>query len=83
MRSRDALFMATSDIEALGLRDGDRVVMRSDHGEMRARLHESPMRPGNVQAFFPEGNVLVGAGRPTPRRASPTTTPWSVEAVPR
>ncbi len=60
---RDALFMSASDIDALGLRDGDRVVVRSDHGEMRARLHESPLRPGNVQVFFPEGNVLLRAGR--------------------
>jgi molybdopterin-dependent oxidoreductase alpha subunit len=60
---RDALFMAGSDIDGLGLRDGDRVVVRSDHGEMRARLHESPLRPGNVQVFFPEGNVLLRMGR--------------------
>ncbi len=38
-----------------------------DHGEMRARLHESPIRPGNVQAFFPEGNVAA-ARRPSRRR---------------
>jgi molybdopterin-dependent oxidoreductase alpha subunit len=60
---RDALFMAASDIDGLGLRDGDAVVVRSDHGEMRARLHESPLRPGNVQVFFPEGNVLLRAGK--------------------
>ena len=63
---RDALFMAASDIDALGLGDGDRVVIRSDHGEMHARLHESPLRPGNVQVFFPEGNVLLRAGRRDP-----------------
>jgi len=68
---RDALFMAASDIEGLGLRDGDRVVVRSDHGEMRARLHESPLRPGNVQAFFPEGNVLLRAGRRDPASGVP------------
>jgi molybdopterin-dependent oxidoreductase alpha subunit len=61
--SRDALFMAASDIDGLGLRDGDRVIIRSANGEMRARLHESPLRPGNVQVFFPEGNVLLRAGR--------------------
>jgi molybdopterin-dependent oxidoreductase alpha subunit len=60
---RDALFMAESDIERLGLRDGDRVLVRSAHGELAARLHASPIRPGNVQVFFPEGNVLLAAGR--------------------
>jgi molybdopterin-dependent oxidoreductase alpha subunit len=68
---RDALFMAASDIEGLGLRDGDRVVVRSDHGEMRARLHESPLRPGNVQVFFPEGNVLLSGGRRDPASGVP------------
>ena len=60
-----------SDIEGLGLRDGDRVVVRSDHGEMRARLHASPLRPGNVQVFFPEGNVLLRAGRRDPASGVP------------
>jgi predicted molibdopterin-dependent oxidoreductase YjgC len=69
--SRDALFMASSDIDGLGLRDGDRVVVRSDHGEMRARLHESPLRPGNVQVFFPEGNVLLSGGRRDPASGVP------------
>jgi molybdopterin-dependent oxidoreductase alpha subunit len=63
---RDALFMAPTDIDSLGLRDGDRVVIRSAHGEMHARLHASPLRPGNVQVFFPEGNVLLRAGRRDP-----------------
>ena len=81
---RDALFMATSDIEALGLRDGDRVVVRSDHGEMRARLHESPLRPGNVQVFFPEGNVLLGAGRRDAASGVPDyNAVVTVEAAPR
>jgi predicted molibdopterin-dependent oxidoreductase YjgC len=63
---RDALFMADADIEGLGLRDGDRVVVRSAHGELTARLHASAIRPGNVQVFFPEGNVLLAAGRRDP-----------------
>jgi predicted molibdopterin-dependent oxidoreductase YjgC len=68
---RDALFMAPTDIDGLGLRDGDRVIIRSEHGEMRARLHASPLRPGNVQVFFPEGNVLLRAGRRDPASGVP------------
>jgi predicted molibdopterin-dependent oxidoreductase YjgC len=68
---RDALFMAPSDIEALALRDGDRVVVRSAHGEMPARVHASPLRPGNVQVFFPEGNVLIRTGRRDPESGVP------------
>ncbi len=60
---RDAVFVAADDAERLGLRDGDAVVARSEHGEMPARIHVSPMRPGNVEAFFPEANVLLPGGR--------------------
>ncbi len=60
---RDALFIAKSDASALGLRDGDRVVVRSPIGSMRAHVHLANLRPGNVQVFFPEGNVLLRPGR--------------------
>jgi molybdopterin-dependent oxidoreductase alpha subunit len=69
--ARDALFMAPADIDELGLHHGDRVVVRSDVGEMTARLHASPLRPGNVQVFFPEGNVLLRAGRRDPASGVP------------
>jgi molybdopterin-dependent oxidoreductase alpha subunit len=61
--TRDAVFMATADAADLGLRDGDPVLVRSDHGELRARVHLSPLRRGTVQVFFPEGNVLLAGGR--------------------
>jgi molybdopterin-dependent oxidoreductase alpha subunit len=60
---RDAVFMAGSDAAALGLRDGDTVVVRSEVGSMAARVHLAAVRPGNVQVFFPEGNVLLAGGR--------------------
>jgi molybdopterin-dependent oxidoreductase alpha subunit len=60
--TRDALFMAAADVLAAGLADGDRVVVRSEHGELQARVHVSALRPGNVQVFFPEGNVLIKGG---------------------
>jgi molybdopterin-dependent oxidoreductase alpha subunit len=82
--ARDALFMAPSDIDSLGLHDGDPVVVRSAHGEMRARLHASQLRPGNVQVFFPEGNVLLRAGRRDPVSGVPDyNAVVTVEAAPR
>jgi molybdopterin-dependent oxidoreductase alpha subunit len=59
---RDALFVASEDAGALGLSEGSPVVVRSDAGEVPARVHLSPMRPGNVQMFFPECNPLIRAG---------------------
>jgi predicted molibdopterin-dependent oxidoreductase YjgC len=81
---RDALFMAPSDIAALGLSDGDHVVVRSDAGEMPARLHASDLRPGNVQVFFPEGNVLLRGNRRDPASGVPDYNAIvTVEAAPR
>jgi len=60
---RDALLLAESDAARLGLRAGSTVTIRSDHGELAARVHLAPIRPGNAQVFFPEGNVLFPAGR--------------------
>jgi anaerobic selenocysteine-containing dehydrogenase len=56
---RDALFVAEADALALGVADGDAVVVRSAYGELRARVRIAPIRPGNVQAFFPEANALL------------------------
>jgi molybdopterin-dependent oxidoreductase alpha subunit len=61
--SRDALFMSGGDATELGLREGDAVHVRSETGEVRARVHVAPIRPRNVQMFFPEANPLIAAGR--------------------
>jgi anaerobic selenocysteine-containing dehydrogenase len=63
---RDALFIAADDARRLGLADGAAVVVRSPTGEVRARIKVSPIRPGNVQMFFPEANPLIEAGRRDP-----------------
>lgn len=68
---RDALFMAAPDAERLHLRDGDCVCVRSAYGELEARVHIGELRVGNVQVFFPEGNVLIGAGRRDPASGVP------------
>ena len=60
---RDAVFLASADASRLGVGDGDAVVVRSAHGELRARVHVADARPGNAQVFFPEANVLLPMGR--------------------
>jgi anaerobic selenocysteine-containing dehydrogenase len=59
---RDALFIAHEDAARLGLQRGDPVVVRSATGEVRARALPAPMRPGNLQMFFPECNALIRGG---------------------
>jgi predicted molibdopterin-dependent oxidoreductase YjgC len=63
---RDALFMARADAVGLGVAEGDAVMVQSPHGELRARVHIAPIRPGNVQAFFPEANPLLAPARRDP-----------------
>ena len=58
---RDAVFMATADLDALGIADGAAVEVRSRHGRLLGTARASAIRTGNVQVFFPEGNVLVAA----------------------
>lgn len=80
--ARDALFMAREDAEVLALSDGDAVTVRSATGEMPARVKVTAIRPGNVQAFWPEANVLVAGGV----RDAPSDVPdynAVVEVVPR
>ncbi len=61
--SRDELLLAPEDIRRLGLRAGDRVLVRSEHGHMEATIRPAPLRPGNVQAHWPEANVLLPPDR--------------------
>jgi hypothetical protein len=57
--ARDNVFISDADADRLGLAEGAPVVVRSSHGELRAQVCRAPLRPGNVQAFYPEGNVLL------------------------
>jgi predicted molibdopterin-dependent oxidoreductase YjgC len=59
---RDALFLSALDAGRLGVADGVPVVVRSEAGEVAARVRIAPLRPGNVQMFFPECNALIRAG---------------------
>ncbi|MGQ0608176.1 MAG: FdhF/YdeP family oxidoreductase [Chloroflexota bacterium] len=68
---RDAILMAAADAGSLGLADGAQVRVRSEAGEVRARVRIARMRPGNVQMFFPEANSLVDPGRRDPEALVP------------
>jgi molybdopterin-dependent oxidoreductase alpha subunit len=63
---RDALLLSEGDALRLGVKSGDAVLVRSAHGQMRARAHVAALRDGNVQAFFPEANVLLAPNRRDP-----------------
>ncbi len=79
---RDAVLLATTDAQRIGVRHGEAVVVRSVHGELRGRAHLSPIAPGNVQVLFPEGNVLLGLGRRDESGVPDYTTVVDVVAAP-
>jgi anaerobic selenocysteine-containing dehydrogenase len=57
---RDDVLLDSRDMTELGLHEGDAIVLESDTGEMAAHAKSAPCRRRHVQAFWPEGNVLVG-----------------------
>jgi anaerobic selenocysteine-containing dehydrogenase len=82
--SRRDLLMAAEDAAAAGVAEGEEAVLRSDHGEMRVRVRIAALRPGNVQAFWPEANVLLPRGITDPASGIPdyTTTVEVLTAAP-
>src|SRR5262249_919679 len=58
--SRKDVLFAAGGLAALGLAEGDAVLLRSELGELRATARVGPCRPRHLQAFWPESNVLVG-----------------------
>jgi molybdopterin-dependent oxidoreductase alpha subunit len=59
---RDHVFLHPEDMEALGLRPDQRLVVKSDHGTYEGRAFPASMTRRNVQMFWPEANVLLPSG---------------------
>lgn len=56
---REAVLMSRVDAENLGLKDGDAVILKNELGELKGRVYIAPIKPGNLQVHWPEGNVLL------------------------
>jgi molybdopterin-dependent oxidoreductase alpha subunit len=68
---REAVLISKVDAERLGLSNGDPVVLSNDHGELRGRVLIAPVKPGNVEIHWPEGEVLIDSGRRSPQAGIP------------
>jgi predicted molibdopterin-dependent oxidoreductase YjgC len=68
---RDAVLMNPSDAGDLSLSDGDRVTLTSDHGSFTGSVRLAPVRPGNLQIHWPEGEVLIDRSRRSPEAGIP------------
>jgi anaerobic selenocysteine-containing dehydrogenase len=58
-RGRNTVFFAAQDAERLRLTDGASVILRSAHGQFRGRCAVEDVRPGSLQAYWPEANCLL------------------------
>jgi anaerobic selenocysteine-containing dehydrogenase len=62
--------MSPEDAGRLALSEGDEVVLENEQGHLRGRVHLAPLKPGNLQVHWPEGQVLIAGdaahrGRPS------------------
>ena len=72
---RKAVLIAEPDAHERGLADGDDVLVRSEHGELRGR-QVAPVKRGNAIVHWPEGNLLIGRDCRSPESGIPDYTAW-------
>lgn len=58
---RDAVYIDADDAHALGLADGDPLLLSSSAGSMQGTAKIVSLARGSVQVHWPEGNVLIEA----------------------
>jgi molybdopterin-dependent oxidoreductase alpha subunit len=63
---RDDIIMSPEDAERLGLRNRDSITLRNELGELHGRVKIDRIKPGCLQAHWPEANVIIPAGRLDP-----------------
>jgi anaerobic selenocysteine-containing dehydrogenase len=68
---RETVLVSPADAGRLGLRDGDRIRLSNPVGSFTGRAQIAPVRPGNLQLHWPEGNVLIDRHRRSPKSGIP------------
>jgi predicted molibdopterin-dependent oxidoreductase YjgC len=69
--AREDILVSASDLAALGVSDGTPVRLRSAAGQFSGRLREAPIKPGNLEVHWPEGNVLIASDAIDPQSGEP------------
>jgi anaerobic selenocysteine-containing dehydrogenase len=59
---RDAVFMNPDDAAELHLTSNDRIALVNDSGKYVGRVFMASIARGNLQVFWPEGNVIIRWG---------------------
>lgn len=60
--ARDDIFISREDAARLGIKNGDTIVLHNTRGEFRGRARIDRVKPGSLQAYWPEVNGLIAAG---------------------
>ena len=68
---RDEIFISAEDLTRLHLVEGTTVRLRSASGTFRGRLKRAPIKPGNLEVHWPEGNALLSGSRLDPDSMEP------------
>lgn len=63
---RADVLISKDDGDALGLSEGDAIVLRSEVGELAGRYKPAAIKRRNVQVHWPEGNALLRRGATDP-----------------
>ena len=56
---RNSVLMSTQDMQRLGVEEGADVVLKSPNGQLLAHVRWARVKPGSVQVYWPESNVLL------------------------
>lgn len=77
---RYAIFLSDEDMAARGLSEGQKVLVRSDVGEMFGVATRFDLPQGSVLAYYPEANVLIGTAV-DPRSKTPAFKSVPIEVL--
>ncbi|HUR34598.1 MAG TPA: molybdopterin-dependent oxidoreductase [Vicinamibacterales bacterium] len=69
--TRDAVLMSPADMVLLGVQDGQPISLRAPAGSFTGRVRPAPIKPGNLEVHWPEGNVLLSADAIDPDSMEP------------
>ncbi|MEQ9236538.1 MAG: hypothetical protein RIG66_20910 [Coleofasciculus sp. E2-BRE-01] len=47
------------------------MILKNEVGELKARVCTAPVKPGNLQVHWPEGNILLDKNKRSPEVAIP------------
>lgn len=69
---REDILISGDDLMRLRLREGAVVQLHSSSGTFKGKLKRAPIKPGNLEVHWPEGNVLLSAAAIDPDSMEPS-----------